>query len=262
MALVALVHLATACCSGRLGAMAAAPPLTTHVLVYGATPAGCAAAIAAARQQQPPQQPPRLGMARRGHRLNVQLLDPSPYRVGGMTSGGLGHTDLGLGGREFGGITQEFYERVSAHYATQGDGGSQNTSATQCYQVESHVAQKVYSNMLREAGVVVTLGRRLVGVAKHSRSANLAHIRTVMSTSTSDGMQPLNISAAVFIDASYEGDLMAAAGVSYVVGRESKSQYGEESGGRMAPNDVLARYQFQVSETCSRARTVIESVCL
>ena len=75
------------------------------VIVYGGTPAGCVAAIAAARTLA-------------GSVGSVLLLEPSPYRVGGMTAGGLGNTDLGLGGRELGGITREFYERVSAYYST------------------------------------------------------------------------------------------------------------------------------------------------
>lgn len=189
------------------------------VVVYGGTPAGCAAAIAAARMG-----------------ANVTLVEPSPLRVGGMTAGGLGHTDLGLQGREIGGITREFYERVSAHY---GDG-----SGSQCYQVEPHVAQLVYDAMLAEAGVRVLLGTQLLAVTKQG-----SELRQI-SVEPSGGGGPRSgraLPAAAFVDASYEGDLMAGAGVTHTVGRESSAQYGEETGGRLAPNDVLARYQFQQS---------------
>jgi hypothetical protein len=183
-----------------------------------------------------------------------------------MTAGGLGHTDLGLAGKELGGITREFYERVSTYYTT-GElhrpssrvpaTTNHNTSsaahttrtpsngtaqATQCYLVESHVAQAVYTAMLQEAGVIVRLGQRVVTVLKRNTS-----ITTLSTISTTDPPIYANVTAAVYIDATYEGDLMALAGVSYTVGRESTAQYGEESAGRMAPNDVLSRYQFHVA---------------
>ena len=98
--------------------------LEATVTVYGATPAGCAAAVAAARHYN-------AGAGRTSRR--VVLIGPSP-RVGGMVSGGLGHTDLGMGGRELGGITAEFYSRISAFYGPAPPPNSgQNKS--QCFQV-------------------------------------------------------------------------------------------------------------------------------
>lgn len=201
--LLAAVSLAAARSGQRL-----AP---ADVVVYGGTPAGCAAALAAALSPG---------------NLSVALLAPSPYRVGGMTSGGLGHTDVG-DPRVIGGLTREFYQRVSAYYT-----GVRNTS--QCYNVESHVAEKVYTAWLAEAGVHVRLASRLV--AAGASGTAVTHVEL------SDGLVQ---TGRVFVDASYEGDLMAAAGVRFVVGREGRARFGEESSGRMAPNFVLSRYQFQ-----------------
>jgi hypothetical protein len=198
------------------------------VVVYGATPSGCAAAVAAAR----------LG-------LLVTLIDPG-IRVGGMTSGGLGHTDLGLEGRELGGITQEFYSRVSQHYMSGPASGPANAS-TQCFAVESHVAETVYVSMLTEANVDIHLGHTLESV--HKVGSVLLDI-TVVSTAprpdpAGSPLPPLVLAARVFIDASYEGDLMAMANVSFTVGREARVQFNETDAGRLEPNNVLSRYQFQ-----------------
>lgn len=197
------------------------PHANFDVIVYGGTPSGIMAAISAARTAV--------------HTPKVLLLEPSPYRVGGMTAGGLGHTDLGVGGREIGGFVAEFYARVSSYYTS-----AEPTADQQCYNVESHVAEQVYTAMLNSSGVVVQLGEMLSQVKKEN--ARIVAI-SMISGKTFEG--------SVFIDATYEGDLMALAGVSYTVGREASSQYSEESGGRLAPNDVLARYQFQVRRSCS-----------
>jgi NADPH-dependent 2,4-dienoyl-CoA reductase/sulfur reductase-like enzyme len=94
------------------------------VVVYGATPSGCAAAVAAAR------------VLVNG---SVMLIEPGP-RVGGMTSGGLGNTDLGNGGRELGGIAREFYERVASFYYTK---AQPPPHGARCTMVEPHVAEAV-----------------------------------------------------------------------------------------------------------------------
>jgi hypothetical protein len=197
------------------------------VAIFGATPAGCAAAVAASRFNTI---------------TSVILIEPS-LRVGGMTSGGLGHTDLGLGGRELGGITREFYERVSAFYRS-----DKNHSSTQCHEVEPHVATAVYRKMLAEANVSLMLGHRLI-VAHKQPSDPTALVHLSLKDA---GGQLVNVTASVFVDASYEGDLMASAGVSYTVGRESQQEYGEAPyAGRLAPNNVLSGpynisgYQFQ-----------------
>ena len=148
-----------------------------HVAIYGATPAGCAAAVAAARQN-----------------ASVALIEPS-MRVGGLTAGGLGHTDLGMGGRELGGITREFYARVSGFYRSE---DKKNRSGTYCYQVEPHVAVAVYEKMLSEANVSLLLGHQLISAHKKSIDPT-----ALESLSLRDFRESRNITASVFVDASY-----------------------------------------------------------
>jgi hypothetical protein len=115
-ALATLVILCPSVCSSH--------DLGVDVVVYGATPSGCAAAVAAAR------------VLVNG---SVMLIEPGP-RVGGMTSGGLGNTDLGNGGRELGGVAREFYERVASFYYTK---AQPPPHGARCTMVEPHVAEAV-----------------------------------------------------------------------------------------------------------------------
>ena len=137
----------------------------------------------------------------------VVLLEPG-HHLGGMVSGGLGYTDLG-DSRVLGGLGREFMLAIAdrygvppAHYAGP----------------EPHVAENILTSWLD--GVDVVHGSRLTG-------ATVADgIITGLSTTTGDHR------AGVYVDASYEGDLMAAAGVPYNVGRESRTKYGESLAGR------------------------------
>src|SRR5690606_8148637 len=109
-----------------------------------------------------------------------------------------------------GGFALEFYRRLGDRYGT---------NQPEFY-FESSVAEAVYEQMVQEAGVTV---RR--GVAVDSVQKSGTRITAIILT---DGS---TISGHTFIDASYEGDLMARSGVSYVVGRESKAEFGEEAAG-------------------------------
>ena len=163
------------------------------VVVYGGTSAGVTAAVAAAREG-----------------ASVALLEPGKH-LGGMTSGGLGATDYGRQ-NTIGGLSREFYQRLGKHY---GEPIS--------WRFEPHVAEQVYNEMVKEAGVRLLLGHRLKekgGVRKKG-----ARITGLV---TENGAV---IEAAVFIDCTYEGDLMAFGGVSFVWGRESAAQYGEPFAG-------------------------------
>jgi len=163
------------------------------VVVYGGTAGGVMAAVAAAR-----------------HGADVVLLEPGRH-VGGMVSGGLGHSDV-YGQRDLiGGLALEFFTRVGRHY---GDPISMT--------FEPHVAEATLNAMLKEAGVVVRFGRQLATVT--SDGTRLTRLRTAKGES---------YRAKVFIDATYEGDLMAAASVSYTIGREGRSCYGESLAGRV-----------------------------
>ncbi|ADB31015.1 conserved hypothetical protein [Kribbella flavida DSM 17836] len=167
-------------------------PIGTEVLVYGATAAGVTAAVAAAREG-----------------AQVVLLEPGRH-LGGMVSGGLGYTDLG-DARVLGGMAREFMLAVADHY---------DVPPGHYAGPEPHVAEGIFTGWLAQAGVDVVLGSSLLEVT--TAEAAITSIRT--STGT--------YSAAVFVDASYEGDLLAGAGVPYAVGREGRSKYGESLAGR------------------------------
>ncbi|MBL8230546.1 MAG: FAD-dependent oxidoreductase [Bryobacterales bacterium] len=163
------------------------------VCVYGGVPCGIASALAAAREG-----------------AKVLLIEPTKH-VGGLSTSGINtaeseHMLLWT----IGGIALDFYKRLGGHYGT----GKPE------FFFESSVAEKVYLAMLREAGVTIRYGARVDRVDKAA-----SHIRGIRLT---DGSV---IQAKVFVDAGYEGDLMARAGVPAVSGRESRDEFGEEAAG-------------------------------
>jgi len=191
-----------------------------EVLVYGATPAGVCASVAAARES-----------------ASVALLSPYDY-VGGMLTGGLSLSDGNQCVRQLmGGLFVEFYQRIHKHYRDAGVTLNWEIDLTKYnkWTNEPHVAEKVFNDMLKEAGVNVFLEHRLTGVTKESA-------RIVM-LNTSKGM----LHAEQFIDATYEGDLMAAAKVSYALGRESKKQYGESLAGHQFPKKAVIIEPFNAA---------------
>jgi hypothetical protein len=148
------------------------------------------------------------------------LLEPTAH-IGGMLANGLDATDIG-DKASLGGYAEEFFDRISAYYA------ARNVSTRWAYQ--AHVTEQIFGQMLSEAGVSVVLNsplRETGGVVK--AGAALQSITTVTGKS---------YSARTFIDASYEGDLMAQAGVSHRVGRESQAEYGESLAGVLAVKPV------------------------
>ena len=173
------------------------------MVVFGSTPGGVAAAVAAARS----------GAA------GVVLADPSP-RVGGMCSGGLGNTDVGLS-YAIGGVAADFFRAVGAAY-----GRPANESV---FAFEPHVAEQAFLSMLAAAGVRrVRCGAAVARVERNATSA------AITSFATDDG-QTFGAAGDVFVDATYEGELMRAAGASSTFGREAAAQYGESWGGRREP---------------------------
>ena len=180
------------------------------LVVYGGTAGGVMTAVSAARMG-----------------LKVALLEPRRH-IGGMVSGGLSHTDAGK--REvIGGDALEFYWRAGNHY------GLLQYLQDFAWYVEPKVAENILRDMLRQAGVTVLLERRLRekdGVRKVGSK--------LASISAENGEQ---FTAKVFADASYEGDIMAQAGVSFTWGRESSAQYGESLAGVRAETP---KHQFLV----------------
>lgn len=191
----------------------------TDICIYGGTASGVTAAV----------QSDRLGKS-------VVLLEPGEH-IGGMTTGGLGATDIG-NKDVIGGISREFYQRIANHYANDASWNwetrehffANRSKRTKLEEVtgpgatmwtfEPHVAQKVLADLLSEANVPVRLRHRISLVEKDGTRIK----RIVMENGDI-------FKSAVYIDATYEGDLMAMAGVSYRVGREASAVYKETLNG-------------------------------
>jgi FAD-dependent oxidoreductase family protein len=163
------------------------------VVVYGATASGVAAAVAAARQG-----------------ARVALVEPGGH-LGGMVSGGLGHTDTGKI-ETIGGISLEFFKLVGRQY-----------NQAVAWDFEPHVAEDVFRAMAREAGVKVVYDTRL-------RERGAVQRKNDRITGITMGSGDV-FSGQVFIDASYEGDLMAQSGLTSTWGREGRDQYDESFAG-------------------------------
>lgn len=193
--------------------------LQADILVYGGNSAGIVASVQAAR----------LGK-------RVILIEPSDH-LGGLTTGGLGATDIG-NKDVIGGVSREFYERVAQHYLadeawtheTREEFFKLRSKRTKLKEIlkpnptmwtfEPHVASAVFEELLEEAGVEPIGGRKVVRVDKDGKR--------ITEIALDDGTI---CRAKVFIDATYEGDLMARAGVTYRVGREANSEYKETLNG-------------------------------
>lgn len=172
------------------------PPL--DLVVYGGTAGGAMTAIAAARQG-----------------LQAVVVEPGQH-VGGMLTGGLSRTDVGR--REvIGGLSLEFYSRVGTRY------GMHRFLHPVAWQYEPRIGESVLREMLQEAGVTVLYGQRL---AERGGVAKTGNRITEITLESGRKLQ-----ARYFADASYEGDLMAQAKVSYTWGREAMQQYGESLAG-------------------------------
>ena len=205
-----------------LGLLLARPALAAEadVIVYGATPGGFCAAIAAAREG-----------------AKVVLLEPTAH-VGGVNTGGLSFSDSNQTVRStLLGLFEEWHQRVAADYAARGvklpyDVAVKDNSV---WTYEPHVAARVTDAMLKEAGVSVLTKQALEGVEKEGAK--------IVALRTSGGMH----AAKAFIDATYEGDLMARAGVVWHIGRESRDEYGESFAGRQYPKEKMAISGFDAN---------------
>ncbi len=182
------------------------------VIVYGSTPGGFCAAIAAAREG-----------------ATVILLEPTGH-VGGLNTGGLSHSDSNQCVRTtVMGLFDEWHTRIEKDYASRGVNLPYKVSvkdqATWTY--EPHVAARVTEQMLDEANVEVLAKRYLQSVTKDGTR--------MTSLVTSNG----TFTAKVYIDATYEGDLMAATGVGWTIGRESRAEFGESLAGKQYPKPKM-----------------------
>jgi hypothetical protein len=191
-------------------AVMAAPVAPKYdAVIYGATPSGIIAAVTASR-----------------HGLHVVLLEPSQH-IGGMMAGGLSFTDRG-NTETIGGIPNEFFARVGQHYGK-----------PMVWGFEPHIADQVFHDMLREAKVDVFTGMRLREKAGVRKNGTRIVMVAMENGRTFAGKE--------FADCSYEGDLMAEAGVSVTWGRESRSQYGESLAGVLPSQRWDLQFRTKVS---------------
>ncbi len=196
-----------------LAILAFAPALrAADIVVYGGTSAGVTAAIQAKRMGK-----------------SVVLIEPTKH-VGGLTTGGLGYTDSG-NKAVVGGLSREFYQRVKKHYDDPKAWKYEKPEQYKNYRkdedsmwtFEPKVAEKILREMLAEAKVDLAEGERL----DRAKGVKLDGKKIVSITMESGK----SFEGKMFIDATYEGDLMAAAGVSYTVGREASKKYDEALNG-------------------------------
>ena len=219
----------TPCLLLLLSLLAAAQTRQDDVVVYGATSSGIAAAV----------QVVQLGKT-------AIIVDPGTH-IGGLATGGLGWTDIG-NKQVIGGIALEFYRRVKQHYDNPASWKFQaresyyklrhaeiNSADSAMWTFEPHVATAIYRDMLAQSKIPVVMQARLdlrpgKGVVMDGRR--------IAAIVLEDGRR---FTGRMFIDATYEGDLMAKAGVHYTTGRESNATYGEKYNGVEAAH----RHQHQ-----------------
>lgn len=206
----------------RTGVLAGPPQVVEgEVCVYGGTSGGVMAAIQAAR----------LGK-------RAVIVEPGRH-LGGMTAGGLSAVDIG-DPRSVGGLAREYFTRLAAHYGktlgwdkpfTSKGGGPATGGA---YAIEPHVAERLFDEMAAEAKVSVHFEARLASVRKEGAR--------IVELTMEDGTR---YRAGMFIDATYEGDLMAKAGVSYTLQREGNAKYGETYNGIHYAENFRPRTDFK-----------------
>jgi len=206
------------------------PEAVYDLVVYGGTSGGVIAAVQAARMGK-----------------SVLLVEPGE-NLGGLTSGGLGSTDIG-NKAAIGGLASDFYSRICQYYQEEDAWNWQNRKDYQpgdawdkeqrWWMFEPRVAEGLFNDLVREASVPVLFKERLnlkEGVVKEG-----SRIKCLVLESGRV------VRGRMFIDATYEGDLMALAGVSYTVGREANSQYGETLNGVQTRRATHHQFNFPVN---------------
>nr|WP_261342933.1 FAD-dependent oxidoreductase [Gimesia algae] len=185
---------------------------SADVVVYGSTPGGFCAAIAASREG-----------------ASVILLEPTDH-IGGLNTGGLSFSDSNQTVRStVMGLFDEWHTRIEKDYAARGIELPYQVSIKDQskWTYEPHVALRVTKQMLEEADVKVLTKHILQSVKKDGTR--------ITSLDTGKGA----FTAKTFIDATYEGDLLAAAGISWTIGREGKAEFGESLAGKRYPKSRM-----------------------
>lgn len=198
------------------------------VVIYGGTSAGITAAIQAAKMDK-----------------SVVIVSPTDH-LGGLTAGGLGKTDSG-DTDAIGGLSHAFYQRIHAYYSQDRAWEEQEQSAYAPYdsaadalwRFEPHVAAEVYHQWLSEHSVPVRTGAQL-----DRSNGVLVRDGQIQWIQTLSGERYVGD---VFLDCTYVGDLMAVAGVTYTVGRESNATYDETLNGVQKEHSVNHQFRRRVS---------------
>lgn len=180
--------------------------IQTDICVYGGTSAGVIAAYTAKKMNR-----------------KVLLIEPGK-RLGGLSSGGLGFTDIGNKSIVTG-IARDFYRQVGKHYGK-----------FEQWIFEPKVAEAVFKEYVHRAGMQVLYQKRVINAKKTGQRID----EILLENTYGPASETTTVRAKMFIDCSYEGDLMARAGVSYTYGREPNSQYGETINGVQLKN----KHQF------------------
>lgn len=185
-------------CSCNISFSSNIPKYDVDICVYGGTSAGVIAAYTAKQMGK-----------------TVVLIEPG-LRLGGMSSGGLGNTDIGNKGA-IQGLARDFYHRIGMYYGK-----------FEQWIFEPKVAESVFLDYIKQEKIDVEYNTRLFSVTKAAGWINEIHLE---NSNKPDTATNVIVKAKMFIDCSYEGDLMAKAGVSYTLGRENNSDYGETLNG-------------------------------
>lgn len=159
-----------------------------------------------------------IAVHRAGHKA---LIIESSNHIGGMMTGGLSAADI-CAERTIGGISKEVFSKIGRHY-----------NEPFAKRFEPHVAQAVFDKLIAENKLQIIRGFSIKGISKKNRKITAIYL--------DDGRK---LEASAFIDASYEGDLLAKAGVSYTIGRESGETYNESMAG-VRPDGGPERHQFK-----------------
>ena len=206
---------ATLCISGRTHTAT-----TAAVAVYGSTPGAIMAAVSAARLIKQ-----MANGTSSAAPQDVILVDPA-QRIGGMSAGGLGRSDIG-NPVVIGGLAHEFFLRVAKTY--------DDCNVSECepqYMLEPHIAERVFTEMIAEAGVIHMKARGAI-IAAPVADGKITQIELGDGTIVGDA-------STIYIDGSYEGDMMAATkAISYTYGREPRTKYNESYAGRREPFSAM-----------------------
>lgn len=178
--------------------------VNTDVCIYGGTSAGIIAAYTAKKLSK-----------------SVILIEPGT-RIGGLTAGGLGWTDFGEKD-SIQGYSRDFYKRIGHYY----------NQTKEKWTFEPKIALKVYKDYLKEVNVTVLYEHKIQLVEKTGTK-----IHQVLLSDKQKGL--IMVKAKVYIDCTYEGDLMAFSNVSYAIGREGNQKYNESHNGVQ----LLTKHQF------------------